>query len=378
MVEHINKSIGINATCFSDRPSGAKNRFVGFFQNIFNANHDINFVVYMPIDCNLSKHFSKQKNVTFKETPLKSIDPLQRFLFGLFYWFFELRRMKFDIFESFHLPLVKNPNGMTLLTIHDVRHIREFSWFKFIKLIIHKRAIRQADSVITVSDSMKAEILETFPETQIKVIYNGIDQNINKDSHDENQRILKQHNIKNPYILTVGHFEKRKNYASLLEAIDLYHKQHDSSLSLVIVGNDNGDLERTRQKIKELSIDNSVTILSGIDDAELFSLYSAAELFVFPSLYEGFGIPILESFQNECPIITSNINVFKEITEDRLLYFDPLSSEDIVDKIWCIQNSPQIKSKTIQYGKSRASAFYYKSLADDYNDVYRDLLKNDS
>ena len=378
MVEHINKSIGINATCFSDRPSGAKNRFVGFFQNIFNANHDINFVVYMPIDCNLSKHFSKQKNVTFKETPLKSIDPLQRFLFGLFYWFFELRRMKFDIFESFHLPLVKNPNGMTLLTIHDVRHIREFSWFKFIKLIIHKRAIRQADSVITVSDSMKAEILETFPETQIKVIYNGIDQNINKDSYDENQRILKQHNIKNPYILTVGHFEKRKNYASLLEAIDLYHKKHDSSLSLVIVGNDNGDLERTRQKIKELSIDNSVTILSGIDDAELFSLYSAAELFVFPSLYEGFGIPILESFQNECPIITSNINVFKEITEDRLLYFDPLSSEDIVDKIWCIQNSPQIKSKTIQYGKSRASAFYYKSLADDYNDVYRDLLKNDS
>ena len=62
--------------------------------------------------------------------------------------------MKFDIFLNlFHLPLVKNPNGMTLLTIHDVRHIREFSWFKFIKFVIHKRAIRQADSKITVSDS---------------------------------------------------------------------------------------------------------------------------------------------------------------------------------------------------------------------------------
>tara|TARA_B100000212_G_scaffold114175_1_gene85152 strand:- start:28620 stop:29756 length:1137 start_codon:yes stop_codon:yes gene_type:complete len=378
MVERNKKLIGINATCFSDRPSGAKNRFVGFFRNIFNANHDINFVVYMPIDCNLSKHFSNQQNVCFKETPLKSIYPLQRFLFGLFYWFFELRRMKFDIFESFHLPLVKNPNGMTLLTIHDVRHIREFSWFKFIKFVIHKRAIRQADSVITVSDSMKAEILEIFPETQITVIYNGIDQNINKDAHNEYKPILKQHNIKNPFILTVGHFEKRKNYATLLEAIQLYHKKHDSSLSLVIVGNDNGDLERIKQKIKELSIDDSVTILSGIGDSELFSLYSAAELFVFPSLYEGFGIPILESFQNECPIITSNINVFKEITENQLLYFDPLSSEDIVDKIWCIQNSAQKKLKIVQYGKSRASAFYYNSLAVDYNDVYRDLLQNDS
>ena len=90
MVERSKKLIGINATCFSDRPSGAKNRFVGFFRNIFNANHDINFVVYMPIDCNLSKHFSNQQNVCFKETPLKSIYPLQRFLFGLFYWFLSL------------------------------------------------------------------------------------------------------------------------------------------------------------------------------------------------------------------------------------------------------------------------------------------------
>ena len=70
---------------------------------------------------------------------------------------------------------------MTLLTIHDVRHIREFSWFKFIKFVIHQRAIRQADSVITVSNSMRSEILEIFPETKITVIYNGINQSIKKD-----------------------------------------------------------------------------------------------------------------------------------------------------------------------------------------------------
>lgn len=373
-----NTLIGINATCFSNRPSGAKNRFVGFFRHIFNVNQDLSFVVYMPADCRLEKYFSKNQNVIFKRTPLKSTNPLQRFIFGLFYWYFELRRMNFDIFESFNLPLVKNPLGMSLLTIHDIRHIREFSWFKFIKFIIHKRAIMQADSVITVSNSMRSEILEIFPETEITVIYNGINQSIKKDFDDQNHSILTQHKIEKPFILTVGHFEKRKNYANLLEAIKLYQKKYDSSLSLVIVGNDNGDLGRIRKKIKKLSMNNSVSILSGIGDTELVSLYSSAELFVFPSLYEGFGIPILESFQNECPIITSNINVFKEITENQILYFDPHSCEDIVEKIRCIRSSAQIKSEIIKYGKSRASAFNYQSLADDYNNVYSDLLHNDS
>ena len=96
-------------------------------------------------------------------------------------------------------------------------------------------------------------------------------------------------------------------------------------------------------------------------------------------IHTGFHIFFqLESFQNECPIITSNINVFKEITENQILYFDPLSCEDIVEKIRCIQSSAQIKSEIIKYGKSRAFAFNYQSLADNYNNVYSDLLHNDS
>ena len=366
--------LGINATCFSARPSGAKNRFIGFFSYIFKKLDNIHFTVYMSADYDLRTDFVTYQNVTFISTPLLSENSAQRFFVGLFYWRKELKKNSFHIFESFHLPLITNPFGKTLLTIHDIRHLRNRSAFQTIKYLIHKHAVSKSDFVITVSETMKHEIKQIFPNTKISVIYNG--QNYLNNSQDENfdYRCLNKHNITQPFIMAVGHFEARKNYLNLLKAIKLYHKKYSIKLSLVMIGNDNGHLSKIKSEIHELDLNENIRILSGIGDQELFSLYSSAQLFIFPSTYEGFGIPILESFNAMCPIITSNIEVFKEITEGELIYFDPYSIEDIVKKMHKVLNSDSISERIVNYGKKRKNDFEYKFLVNKYINIYHDLL----
>jgi len=349
--------IGINAICFNDRPSGAKQRFIGIYKELFKHLNNDEIIVYEPSDCQISSWFDKQANVVFKQTPLLSHSRLLQYYAGLFYWRNSLMSEKFDIFEQLHLPLVKAPTGHTILTVHDIRGIiLKGNWReRLLYKTFFKRSLMAADHVITVSESIRNEILDLYPKVPISVIYNGID--IEAFENIPELKLLKvqqKFNLPEDFLLSVGHFEKRKNYLNLIDAVNRLHRR-GHSMFLVIIGHDSGEMDAVKEKIHSLNLTDYVKILSNLTNLEVRCIYSLCKLFVFPSSYEGFGIPILEAMAAKRPIVLSNIPVFQEITQGRGVYFSHNDSDSIASAIDKVFSSTSESDRLIEYGNKKSS-----------------------
>ena len=168
--------IGLNATCFNNRPSGAKQRFIGLYSQLFKIMHDDEFIIFQPSDCCLKKWFN-QSNVRFLSTPIPSEGRILKYLQGSIFWKSLLKTEKLDMFECFNLPSILNPSGSTIQTIHDVRslHINSIFIEKIISHYVHDKTVKRTDKIITVSETMKFEILNFFPNANVEILYNGID-----------------------------------------------------------------------------------------------------------------------------------------------------------------------------------------------------------
>ena len=169
--------IGLNATCLGDRPSGARQRFVGLYGELIKRMRTDEFVVFEPMDSRVGASFAELPNLSVRRTSLSSESRLCRCTRGLSYWPSVFSRERFDLFENFHWPLVKAPGCTTVLTIHDIRSLYGNS--RALSRQILKRilelSINRAEHVITVSHMMKEEILNEFPQVPISVIFNGLD-----------------------------------------------------------------------------------------------------------------------------------------------------------------------------------------------------------
>lgn len=208
-----------------------------------------------------------------------------------------------------------------IMTIHDLSFLRSPSWFSRKYYWYYKfmtpLAARTSSHIITVSEFSKSEILHFYPflsEDKISVVYNAINSSIFKIDNTVTT-------AKERFVLTVSSIDPRKNFTSLLEAFNGI-----KGVKLYIAGNYN----KVFQKQKGLLQDrNDVKFLGRVSDSELLELYNQADCFVMPSLYEGFGLPPLESMACGCPVLVSDIPVVREICADAARYFNPHSVEDI-------------------------------------------------
>ena len=154
--------IGLNATCLNNRPSGAKQRFVGIYGELVRQMPNDEFVVFEPADCRMASWFSGASNVSIRRTPLPSEGRVARFAAGLGYWRSALEREPLDVFESFNMPLVTSQSARNVMTIHDVRGLRSggnpVARMLFARML--GAACARADQVITVSEAVKQEVLE--------------------------------------------------------------------------------------------------------------------------------------------------------------------------------------------------------------------------
>jgi glycosyltransferase involved in cell wall biosynthesis len=171
------------------------------------------------------------------------------------------------------------------------------------------------------------------------------------------------------FLLAVGHFEDRKNYDLLIDAIK-HLKDTNSRQSLIIVGNDNGQKQRIENKLLSLNLEKNIFLFSNLTDEEVQIMYRLCSAFIFPSTYEGFGIPVLEAMAYEKPFILSNIEVFKEITENQGVYFEPLNVRSIAAAILKVCENPSISKKLQIYGKNRVKDFNFNFLAHDLKRLY--------
>lgn len=368
--------IGLNATCFNDRPSGSNQRFIGIYGELIKRLPDTEFIVYEPADCRVGSWFDGAPNVSVRPTPLPSVGRTKRFIRGLQYWRSALPREKLNLFEGFNLPLFRVPGARTLLTIHDIRRMHpDYGIFEraVFRAVIGK-SLTAADRVITVSEAMKKEILDFYPDIPISVIYNGLDaREFDQVIEADLLAVRQKFSLPEDFLLAVGHFERRKNYLRLIDAIARL-RDRGCSCALLIVGNDSGLGKAIQERIELAQLSSHVKLLSGLSDLEVRCIYKLCSLFIFPSAYEGFGIPILEAMAAKRPMVLSDIPVFREITQNRGVYFPHDNVEFMASAIENVLSSNSERVRLVEYGNERVQAFSFQSLAAQVERLYRSLM----
>jgi len=284
----------------------------------------------------------------------------------------------FGKYDIFHGPDYKIPSGSfykKVVTIHDLvdyestiidKKRAEQGIYRFEKMLFKARP----DMIITVSDFTRNCLLSRFPqfESITKSIYLGIDHIPSFEP-----AAIRKKPFPFPYILFVGTIDKRKNLVKVIEGFEIA-KETLRELHLVIVGKDGYRHEIADEKINSSRYAEHIHRLGFINNEGLVRLYRHAEVFVSPSLYEGFGIPILEAMKLGCPVVTSNIGAMKEISGNAAVLISPDDAEDIAQKIISICSDSALRAKLIYSGKSRSEHFSWAKFADETAQVYSSLL----
>jgi len=336
----------------------------------------VEFTIFAPADCRMEGWFNGISNIHIRTTPIPSEGIVGKFIHSSFFWSKALASERFDLFEAFHLPLPEAPCGKTVITLHDVRRLHSDSGWRGSMAFRWALglALNKVDLVITVSEAIKKEVQPLCGRTPIYVIPNGLEPAYRDPPSDAALAAFqRKFGLPNAFILAVGHLERRKNYTNLIEAIARL-RDIGSERQLVIVGNDSGHRATLKSKISSLKLGGQITLLSGLSDFEVRCAYALCSLFVFPSTYEGFGIPILEAIAAARPIALSDIPVFREITEGRSAYFSPSDPRDIARTIERVLTSPEEQARLIEYGRERIKFFSYSDIAARYERLYVKLL----
>ena len=368
--------IGINATCLNDRPSGAKQRFIGIYGSLFKLLEDTEFLIYEPSDCHVGKWFNGQVNVSAKPTSIPSVGRWTKLLASTYFWSKEFSKENFGLFDAMHLPLFHPQKAKVILTIHDIRDLypQHSSMNRFVYQSVLRHALSCANHVVTVSAAMREEILDFYPHPSVSVIYNGFDSGVFLSfTQEDGESFLAKYKLPRDFVLAVGHYEKRKNYSCLVDAIALLKKQ-GFNCPLVIIGNDSGEMSALSMQIESLGLLSQVHLLTGLSDFEVRCAYLMSSLFVFPSSYEGFGIPILEAMAAGKPMVLSNLPVFREITKDQSIYFSPESIEEMASALKTGLSSTELRLKMVDFGRKRVNDFRFDSIAQDLKEVYLKCL----
>jgi len=218
-------------------------------------------------------------------------------------------------------------------------------------------SVKKANKIIAVSKTTKKDILKIYnvDEAKVTVIYNGYEKKDQiSDIKDQNDSLKIKNNEK--FILFVGTIQPRKNLSVLIDAFNKFLEQN-KNFKLVIVGKKGWLYEDIFRKVKTLKLEDKVIFTDHVADEELVWYYQNAFCFVLPSLYEGFGIPILEAMNNNCPTIISMNSSLPEVGGEASLYFDPKNSDDLLKKIETLQKNKELRKELITKGKKRIKEF---------------------
>ena len=264
-----------------------------------------------------------------------------------------------------------------IITIHDLAsHLHyDFMPAAFKELTKKKisYAVSTADTIVTASNTIKNHLEEYYPRTRgrIQVVYHGIDYDSRYVTDQPGISFIRQkYKLPKSYILFVGRLEARKNILTLLKAFKYLKTNFNLDMSLLLVGKKGWGYNHISSLVKQLNLAGSVNELGWIDENDLNAIYSAAELFVFPSWYEGFGLPILEAMSCRLPVILSDIPTHREIANDSALYFRPGDKIELAERIYSLLNDNTIKENLITKGLERTKYFNWQKTAHEMINIY--------
>jgi glycosyltransferase involved in cell wall biosynthesis len=293
-----------------------------------------------------------------------------------------LRRNPVDIYHTqYILPFCINKKIKLITTIHDI----SFNFFPglikradlfFLKILI-PRSLKRADKILAVSEFTKKEIMDFYgisPE-KITVVHNSGGENLVAEiSSEELNAVKEKYHLPEKFILYLGTMQPRKNLPVLLQALA---ELKNSGWQLVLAGkiDDYNQDPKIDSIIKKFSLEKEVIFTGFVAEPEKAVLFKLARIFCFPSLYEGFGIPILEAMKMGTPAVVSDIPPHREVAGETVLYFSPQNAEDLKAKIIKLNDNSELREQIILNAKARAQAFSWKKTAEKTLEVYQKLAK---
>jgi len=291
------------------------------------------------------------------------------------------KQLKKDNISLYHGLSNEIPFGLptsikTVVTIHDLIYLRFPLNYKLIDRIIYnfksKYACKNADQIIAISEQTKKDIIyyyQTDP-AKIKVIYQSCDDSFKQLVKQEiKATVAKKYNLPDQYILNVGTIEPRKNLLLIVQAL----AKIPSAVKLVVVGKKQAYAEQVIEEIEKLSLQDRVIFLKDIPFEDLPAIYQLASIFVYPSFYEGFGIPVIEALYGGIPVVAATGSCLEEAGGPDSLYIDPNNAADLADAINSVLNNPEkanyMKNKGIEYVQKFNNATLATQLMDSYRNI---------
>jgi glycosyltransferase involved in cell wall biosynthesis len=298
-----------------------------------------------------------------------------------------LKKENLDLmhFTHFNAPIFYNKPSV--VTIHDLT----LSFFpgKKKRSLLHRigyyltlrAAVKKATKVITISENSKKDLVKITktPEDKISVIYQGVGEEFKAIKDKKRiEKTLKKYKIKSPFLLYTGVWRSHKNIPNLVKAFHQIRSKYDmKNLGLVLTGKEDPFYPEVKETIQNLNENKNIIRPGLVSEGELLDLYTSAEVYVFPSLYEGFGLPPLEAMSCETPVAASNVSSIPEICgKGNVVYFDPTKVEDMTQNIYTLLKNNSLQLRLVKNGLKRAKKFTWKQMAQSTYNLYRSCLSN--
>lgn len=290
-----------------------------------------------------------------------------------------LNRERISIFHGLtnELPAgLKNLDIKKVVTIHDLIFLRFPDLYNPIDRNVltrnYKSAAMQADTIISVSEYTKQELMHYFqiPSSKIKVIYQTCSEAFSRKLSLEILGTIKEkYNLPDQFILSVGTIEKRKNLLNIIKAV----KQGKLNTHIVAVGQATTYLDEVQNFVTANKMEKQVTFLHEVSGADLPAIYQLSSVFVYISIIEGFGIPVLEAMASGVPVITTRGTTMEEGGGDACKYVDPSNIEEISETLDAVLSDSELSKSMVDLGLERIKQFAGKKIISELHDVYAEL-----
>jgi glycosyltransferase involved in cell wall biosynthesis len=329
------------------------------------------------------RSFDSRKNISFIRIPVKP-QTIKNHFVGRY-----LKKLQIDLYHYPQFDLPWFVSGFKIVTsILDMNPQKMPGFFptkngwikKYYAILTNWVALKKSDKLITISESTKHELLEFYnfhKGNKIQAVHLGVDAKFfNHSDKEVLSKIISELRVKhnfNKYFLYVGNNRPHKNLERVLIAFKSVLKKIDFELKFLLVGQqlkNNTDIDAL---VMKLGLKENVISLE-LSDEELNAVYSNSEAFVFCSLSEGFGLPVLEAMALGCPVITSNLSSMKEIAEGAALLANPYSLKSIEGSMIQLVNDKNLRKELIEKGFNKAQLFTWKKCAEETLTIYSQLL----
>jgi glycosyltransferase involved in cell wall biosynthesis len=292
-----------------------------------------------------------------------------------------LWQSRVDLFHAPHYvvsPLTRCPY---VVTIHDCIHLRFPQYLPSKAAHVYARMMmslsaKRAKRVLTVSQASKDDIVHYLgtPPEKVEVIYNALDERLAEPpTADEVSRVRERFLLTSPFILYAGNIKPHKNVDRLIEAYAILRRRGIGDVKLLIIGDEISKYKHLRRLVHRFQLHQHVRFFGFVPDETLAVLYRLATTFVFPSLYEGFGLPPLEAMAAGAPVITSNVSSLPEVVGDAAVLIDPMDPRAIADAMARVLTDDALRAELIRRGHERVKAFSWTRSVARVRQVYGEL-----